>query len=125
MNLTTQEKLSEVCFNEAIKWLDCLEPLSEKPKAQPVVFETSCSDIRAEFDKCVRDWRATINDTVENPRVKIRGDKSGLPPRQCAPLACLMEKCLFKTDYNFTVCNAFMSSFKHCCLFLYGSEYIL
>ena len=115
---------AEVCESEALRWLDCLEPKAEKPATAKATWDNSCVIERQDFDKCVVQWRAAINDSVENPKVKVKGDAAGLPPPQCAPLSCLFQKCFMRSNYDSQLCKFTTMNFKHCCKLMYGAEYI-
>ncbi len=124
MKFPPQAELDAVCENEAFAWLNCLEPLSEKPKLHKVTFDNNCVQERNDFTTCVVSWRSKVGDAVENPIIKIKGELPGLPPIQCAPLSCLFQKCFKAAEYDLQLCKAFTMNFKYCTKMLFGSEYV-
>jgi hypothetical protein len=122
--ITTQDELKTICQREAQQWIACVDPFSERPRAQKFVVGVHCTAEREQFDTCVGAWREAINDKSDPPRVRIRGDRPGLPPPQCAELSCQMAKCMSASQFSHEVCSPYLQNFKHCCLKLYGCEYM-
>jgi hypothetical protein len=102
------------CWTETAAWRDCVD---EHLKSKNVKAE--CDPCRYTFDKCVGVWRAKVG-----PDAKIKGPNPGEPPRQCATMSYLVQKCLVKTQYNHIQCDRVMQQFKHCVKGLYGAEFI-
>jgi hypothetical protein len=112
-----------VCSAVAQRWRLCLEPLASMPRVQ-VTFDGTCVQERELFEVCVRQWRESINDLGEKPRVKVTGYEPMHPPPQCAPLSCINQACLHARSFDFKRCEAFMKSLKHCTLLLHGNEWV-
>lgn len=55
---------THVCFHESEKWTRCLLPLAEYPKSKPVDAK-SCLVEKKLFEKCVLEWRVSINDLLD------------------------------------------------------------
>lgn len=105
-----------VCDDAALTWQLCLD----RNLTNMAVCGGTTDSPRANFDVCVSEWRKEVG-----PNVRLRGSGIGEPPPQCAGLACLVQKCLYKTEFNSKICKDAALPFRHCVKQLYGEEYIV
>ena len=106
---------NEACFPEANQWRLCLEVnLHEKN------LDAHCGPLEKTLKTCVTSWRRIVG-----PDVKVKGKNQGDPPKQCAAVSCLVERCLKDTKYNFDACSLITQKFKACVKEFYGSEYVI
>lgn len=104
-------KYDGVCRKESEAWVQCVEA---NYKAHDV-----CAHLQAPFDACLVAWRKEVG-----PNLRVKGRGIGEPALQCAPLSCIIEKCLFENSYDMKVCGQALKPFRHCVKHFYGSEYV-
>ncbi|KAG5496115.1 hypothetical protein JKF63_02416 [Porcisia hertigi] len=109
-----ENAFDDVCDDEANAWRICLETnLGGKN------LHKKCNVHQQVFDTCVAAWRANVGSAV-----KVKGEKEGEPPSQCAAMSCLIGECLRQYNYDFDRCGPHTQFFKHCVRSFYGQDYI-
>lgn len=105
----------EACALETDAWRRCVEAnLADK------AVQELCAADEAIFDACTGAWRRAVG-----PTVRVRGERQGEPPPQCAAMACLIERCLFETRFDHQQCALPSRFFKKCVKAFYTEEYVI
>lgn len=93
--------MSFPCKNQQQEYRKCLERYQYRPG-------TKCSSIHQEYKNCLNE-QFDRNDSQLESNIQVI-----LPPEPCRPLACDIQDCLEKNNFQSSICRPLIVKFNAC-----------